>query len=164
MDKATLLAEVIQQVKELKRNATKASKGLLLPIEEDEVRVEPHDDRTDGAFSLRASVCCDYRPELLSYIKQALDTLPINTVKAEISALGGRMKNVFVFTSCKQGNSNDSKAHMLLASSVHQALSSILYKVSTSPEFSPRTTHPKKRRRVSIFDSSSSSSSEQRSW
>ncbi|KAJ9683207.1 hypothetical protein PVL29_018978 [Vitis rotundifolia] len=164
MDKAKLLAEVIRQVKELKRNATQASEGLLLPIEVDEVRVEPHDDRTDGAFSLRASVCCDYRPELLSYIKQALDTLPINTVKAEISTLGGRMKNVFVFTSCKQGNSNNAKAHMLLASSVHQTLSSILDKVSTSPEFSPRTTHPKKRQRVSIFDSSSSSSSEQRSW
>ena len=147
MDKATLLAEVIRQVKELKKNATEASEGLILPKEVDEVRVEPHDDGTDGSLSFRASVCCDYQPELLSYIKQALDTLPVNTVKAEISTLGGRMKNVFVFT----GNSNNAKAHMILASSVHQALSSILDKVSTSSGFSPRTTHPKKKRQRASF-------------
>ncbi|KAJ9690672.1 hypothetical protein PVL29_013040 [Vitis rotundifolia] len=159
MDKATLLAEVIQQVKELKKNAAEASKGLLLPMEVDEVRVEPHDDGTgDGTSYFMASVCCDYSPGLLSDIRQTLDTLNITTVKAEISSLGGRMKSMFIFTSCKKHKSNDSEAHRLLASSVHQALSSVLDKVSVTPEFSPRTPHPNKRRRVSFFDSSSSSS------
>lgn len=151
MDKATLLAEVVREVKELKKNAREASKGLILPIEVDEVRVEPHEDGIGGSSFFRASVCCDYEPELISYIKQAIHTLPINTVKAEISTLGGRMKIVFVFTSCEQGNSNNAKAHMLLASSVHNALNSILDKFSTSSGFYPRTARPKKRQRASFF-------------
>ncbi|KAK9268137.1 hypothetical protein L1049_010577 [Liquidambar formosana] len=159
MDKATLLAEVISQVKELKKNAIEASKGLLIPTDTDEVRVEPHDDGSgDGTFSVRATLCCDYRPELLSDLRQALDALHLNTVKAEISTLGGRVKNVFVFTGSKEGNTDKTEARQLLASSIHQALSSVLDKVSVSPEYSPRTTLPNKRRRVSFFDSSSSSS------
>nr|WIE96139.1 basic helix-loop-helix transcription factor [Loropetalum chinense var. rubrum] len=158
MDKATLLAEVISQVKELKKNATEASKGLLIPTDSDEVRVEPHDDILgDGTFSFRAFLCCDYRPELLSDLRQALDALHLNTVKAEISTLGSRVKNVFIFTSSKEGN-DSAEARQLLATSIHQALSSVLDKVSASPEYSPRTTLPNKRRRVSFFDSSSSSS------
>lgn len=160
MDKATLLAEVIQQVKELKKNAAEASKGLLLPMEVDEVRVEPHDDGTgDGTCNyLMASVCCDYNPRLLSDIRQALDSLDITTVKAEISSLGGRMKSMFLFTSSKKPKNYNSEANRLLANSVHQALSSVLEKVYATPEFSPGTPHLNKRRRVSFFDSLSSSS------
>lgn len=160
MDKATLLAEVVQQVKELKNNAAEAGKGLLLPTEVDEVRVVPHDDGTgDGTFSyFTASVCCDYSPRLLSDIRQALDTLNITIVKAEICSLGGRMKSVFVFTSCNKQKSNNSETHRLLASSVHQTLSTVLDTAAVTPEFSPRTPNPNKRRRVSFFDSSSSSS------
>lgn len=153
MDKATLLAEIIQQVKELKKKATEASKGLLLPTEVDEVRVEPH-DILDGTLSFRASVYCDYRPELLSLLKQALDTLHVNAVKAEISTLGGRMTNAFVFTSCKQETCNSAKANLRLAGSVHRALSSVLildkaYTSTTSP--AGAVLHPKKRRRISHF-------------
>uniref|UniRef100_A0A5B6YY73 Putative transcription factor bHLH30-like n=1 Tax=Davidia involucrata TaxID=16924 RepID=A0A5B6YY73_DAVIN len=159
MDKATLLAEVIGQVRQLKKNATEASKGLLIPMDADEVRVEPHDDGTgDGTFSVRASLCCDYRPELLSDLRQALAALHLNMGKAEVSTLGGRVKNLFIFTSNKERNGGDVEARQHLVSSVHQALSSILDKVSTSAEYSPRTTLPNKRRRVSFFDSSSSSS------
>lgn len=44
MDKATLLAKVISQVKELKKNAVEASNGFLTPMDPDEVKVEPYDD------------------------------------------------------------------------------------------------------------------------
>ncbi|XP_057947929.1 transcription factor bHLH30-like [Malania oleifera] len=159
MDKATLLAEVISEVKELKKKATEASKDLLIPMDTDEVRVEPHDDETkDGRFSFKASLCCDYRPELLSDLRQALDALHLNMVKAEISTLGCRVKNVFVFTGCKDGKGDNAEACQLLASSVHQALGSVLHKGSAPAEFSPRTTLPNKRRKVSLLDSSSSSS------
>ena len=160
MDKASLLAEVVQQVKELKKNAAEANKDLLLPTEVDEVRVVPHDDGTgDGTYSyFMASVCCDFSPRLLSDIRQALDTLDLTTVKAEICSLGERMKSVFIFTSCKNQKSNNSEAHRLLASSVHQALTSVLDTVSATQEFSPRTPHPNKRQRVSFLNSSSSSS------
>uniref|UniRef100_A0A5B6YZH9 Putative transcription factor bHLH30-like n=1 Tax=Davidia involucrata TaxID=16924 RepID=A0A5B6YZH9_DAVIN len=159
VDKATLLAEVISQVRQLKKAATESSKDLLIPMDADEVRVEPHDNGTgDGTFSVRAYLCCEYRPELLSDLRQALGALHLNMVKAEVSTLGGRVKNLFIFTSNKERNGGDVEARQHLVSSVHQALSSILDKVSTSAEYSPRTTLPNKRRRVSFFDSSSSSS------
>ncbi|KAL5772248.1 hypothetical protein ACOSQ2_012172 [Xanthoceras sorbifolium] len=159
MDKATLLAEVIRQVKELKKKAMEASKGYLIPVDADEVKVEPYDDESgDGTFLFKASLCCEYRPELLSDLRQALDALPLKMIKAEISTLGGRLKNVFVFTSCNEGNIDHAETSQLLASAVHQALISVLDKASPSPEYSPRTTLPNKRQRIAFFDSSSSSS------
>ncbi|KAF8411039.1 hypothetical protein HHK36_003578 [Tetracentron sinense] len=156
MDKASLLAEVISHVKELKRNATEACKGFVIPMDVDEVRVEQHEDVSEGGpFSIRASLCCDYRPDLLSDLRQALDALHLKTVKAEISTLEGRVKNVFVMTGCEEGNIGSAEARQILASSVHRALSSVLDKFSAPQEFPSRDT---KRRRVSLFDSSCSSS------
>lgn len=157
MDKATLLAEVINQVKELKKNAIEASKGHLIPTDADEVRVETCENGSgDGTFSVTASLCCDYRPELLSDLKQALDTLHLSMVKAEISTLGGRVKNVIVFSGSKEGIGDSAEACQLVATSIHKALSSVLDKVPTFPEYSPRISN--KRRKISFFDSSSSSS------
>ncbi|TXG47560.1 hypothetical protein EZV62_026854 [Acer yangbiense] len=159
MDKAALLAEVINQVKELKKNAMETGKGYLIPMDADEVKVEPYNDESgDGTFLFEASLCCEYRPELMSDLRQALDALPLKMIKAEISTLGERLKNVFVFTSCNEGNIDNAEASQLLASAVHQALSSVLDKASPLPEYSPRTTLPNKRQRISFFESSSSSS------
>ncbi|PSS03014.1 Transcription factor bHLH30 like [Actinidia chinensis var. chinensis] len=153
MDKATLLAEVITQMKQLKKTATEYSKGLTIPMDDDEVKVEPHNEG-DGTFSLTASLCCDYSPQLISELRQALKTLPLNIVKAEISTLGGRVKNVFVFTSYKDTNSDNAEACQVLVNSVHQSLTSVLDKVSAAADY----TLPNKRRRISFIDSSSSSS------
>ncbi|CAK9148147.1 unnamed protein product [Ilex paraguariensis] len=159
MDKATLLAEVICQVKQMKKAATEASEGLLIPLDADEVRVEALDEGArDGTYSFRASICCDYRPELISDLRRTLDAVKLTIVKAEISTLGSRVKNVFVFTSGRESNCRNAESRELIVSSVHQALTSILDKVSASPEYSPRSTLPNKRRRVSFFDYSSSSS------
>lgn len=156
MDKATLLAEVIRQVKELKKNAMEASKGYLIPMDADEVKVEPYDDEGgDGPMSYMATICCDYRPEILSDIKQTLKALQLQLVKAEISTLEGRMKNVFVFTCCKRDSVN-TEACQALASNVHQALDSVLEKASNSMEFSLRTSHTSKRRRLCFFETSTS--------
>ncbi|KAG5038512.1 hypothetical protein AAZX31_07G189600 [Glycine max] len=159
MDKATLLAEVISQVKELKKNAVEASKGFLIPMDADEVKVEPYDDEGgDGSMSYCATICCDFRSEILSDLRQALDSLPLHLVKAEISTLAGRMKNVFVFTCCK-GNINniDIEKCQALASTVHQALCSVLDKASATLDFSPRTSHASKRRRLCFIETSTSS-------
>lgn len=159
MDKATLLAEVISQVKELKKNAMETSKGFLIPMDTDEVKVEPYNDEAGDANSFfKASICCEYRPELLSDLRRALDSLPLKMIKSEISTLEGRLKNVFVFTSYREGNTDNAEASELLANAVHQALSSVLERGSPSPEYSPRTTLPNKRQRTSFFESSSSSS------
>ncbi|KAK7362726.1 hypothetical protein VNO77_04847 [Canavalia gladiata] len=157
MDKATLLAEVISQVKELKKNAVEASKGFLIPMDADEVKVEPYNDEgKDGSMSYSATICCDFRPEILSDLKQTLHAFQLHLVRAEISTLAGRMKNVFIFTCCKGDNIN-TEACQALASNVHQALCSVLDKASTSLEFSLRTSYPSKRRRLCFIETSTSS-------
>ena len=157
MDKATLLAEVISRVNELKKTAWEESQGFLIPMDDDEVKVELCDDGAeDGAVSYRASLCCDYRPQLLSDLRQAIDNLQIELVNSEISTLGSRVKNAFVYTCC-QGENIDSQG---IANSVHEALNSVLEKAAAAsalPEYSPRTL-PSKRRRTTCFDTSCSSS------
>ncbi|KAJ7947079.1 Transcription factor [Quillaja saponaria] len=157
MDKAALLAEVIREVKELKKTAVEESKGFLIPMDVDEVKVEPYDEGGDGRPSYKASVCCDYRPELLSELRQALDALQVEILKAEISTLEGRVKSAFVFTCCKGCNVCLEKCQRLVGT-VHQALSNVLEKTSASLEYSPRTSLPGKRRRICLFDTSTSCS------
>uniref|UniRef100_A0A5B6YQI4 Putative transcription factor bHLH30-like n=1 Tax=Davidia involucrata TaxID=16924 RepID=A0A5B6YQI4_DAVIN len=159
MDKASLLAEVINHLKEVRKNAAEVTKGILIPMDIDEIRVEQQEDGSDGvSFSIRASLCCDYKHEILSDLRQALDALHLKTLRAEIATLGGRMMNVFVINCCKEENIKDTEGRQLLASSVRQAMRSVLDKFYASQEFSSRTTLSNKRRRVSFFDSSSPSS------
>ncbi|CAK7323637.1 unnamed protein product [Dovyalis caffra] len=160
MDKASLLAEVISNLKELKRQAAEASEGLLMPLDIDEVRVEQQEDGLLGApYLIRASICCDYKPGILSDIRRALDALHLIIMRAELATLEGRMKNVFVMSKCKEGHSGDNKAHQFVAGSIHQAFRSILDRVSASQEFSLKSALSNKRRRVALFGPSSSSSS-----
>ncbi|WOH11930.1 hypothetical protein DCAR_0831426 [Daucus carota subsp. sativus] len=156
MDKASLLAEVISQVKQLKVSAAEASKGLLIATDADEVKVEPLKRSSACGTYYLASVCCDYKREVLSDMKQALESLNLNIVKAEISTFKKRMKYVFVFTSSK--DNGNAKEHLFLMNTVRQALSSILEKISLSMEYTPRTTPPNKRRKISLYESSSLSS------
>lgn len=150
MDKATLLAEVISHLKELKRSAAEASDGFVIPMDSDEVIVE-RDNGFDGAPDLiRASLCCDYKPGFLSDLRQAIDALHLIIMRAEIATLGGRMKNVVVMTSCKDEHVNDIE--------VRRALISVLDKFSVSQEFPLGTNFSSKRRRISIFNCSSSTS------
>lgn len=162
MDKAALLAEVINHVKELRKKATEATKGMLVPTDTDEVRVEEHqaDAAGEASYTIRAFLCCDYKHELLSDLRQALETLPLKTVSAEIATLGSRMVNVFEMTGSDQGNLENSEGRELLVNSVRQALRSVLDKFYASEEFLSRNALSSKRRRVSLFNASSSSSLE----
>ncbi|KAK4440039.1 Transcription factor [Sesamum alatum] len=147
MDKATLLAEVISEVKQLKETARPASEGLHVPMDTDEVQVEKLEDKADGgSVLLRASLCCDYTPDLLFNVKQAISDLPGQLLKSEMSTLGGRVKIVFLITS-------SSAAEELHFSSIRAALSNILDKVSASAEYAQQIIFPQKRRRVSYVDS-----------
>ncbi|XP_008783898.1 transcription factor bHLH30-like [Phoenix dactylifera] len=156
LDKAALLAEVINHVKRLKSNAVEISKGCTLPSDVDEVRVEVEgDEMNGGSFIIKASLCCEDRPDLLADIRQTLQTLQLKTIRAEISTLGGRVKNAVVVM-C-EGNASDIEKN-LYASSVHQALKSILDRVNSSADLLPRTAFSNKRLRISPYASSSSSS------
>ncbi|KAK6157565.1 hypothetical protein DH2020_011813 [Rehmannia glutinosa] len=155
MDKAALLGEVINQVKELRRSVTEATNGTLVPTDIDEVKVEEHEDHlNDGtSFSIRASLCCDFKHEILSDLRQAVEALPLKAVRAEIATLGSRMLNVFVFSG------EDGEGGQILVNSVREALRSVLDKFYASEEFSSRNAMASKRRRVSFFCPSDSSSS-----
>jgi UTP:GlnB (protein PII) uridylyltransferase len=135
MDKATLLAEVIRQVKHLKKNADEASKGYSIPTDDDEVKVEPCEN--GGSFLYKASISCDYRPELLTDLRQTLDKLQLQLVREEISTLGDRVKNEFVYTCCNV-DIYDIEQCQLIGNNVHQELSSVLERVSTSMDYSLR--------------------------
>ncbi|KAL5096848.1 hypothetical protein RYX36_001175, partial [Vicia faba] len=144
MEKATLLAEVIRQVKELKKNSDEESKGYLIPKDSDEVKVEIEPCESggvDGSILYKASICCDYGPDLLYDLKQTLDTLQLELVRAELSTLGDRVKNEFVYTCCKV-DIYDVELCQVIASNVHHALSSVLDKASASMDYELRRPRP----------------------
>lgn len=151
MDKAALLAEVINQVKELKARATQASQGLHIPMDTDQVEVQVLE--SNGSFLMTASLCCDYTPDLLSDVRQALSDLRVRVLKSEVSTLGGRVKIVFLITT-GEGNSDNVGHGEVIVSSVRAALSNILDKLSASAEYAQELFLPRKRQRVSYFDSS----------
>ncbi|KAK4368997.1 hypothetical protein RND71_012789 [Anisodus tanguticus] len=160
MDKVALLAKVIGHIKELRVSAAEATKSVLVPTDIDEVKVEQQAEGSDGAtYSVKASLCCDYKHELISDLRLALNTLLLKTLRAEVATLGSRMVSVFVITEGNEGNIEDTERCQLLVTSVHQALRSVLDKFYASEEFSSRSsTLSSKRRRVSLLNSSSSSS------
>lgn len=153
MDKAALLAEVVNQVRELKRNATELSKGYLIPSDVDEVRVESDNCINQSGFLIKASLCCEDRPELYADLRQTLQKLGLKTVRAEISSLGGRIKNVF-FIACE--GDNDEIERRVYASTVQRALKAVLDKI-TPQDFS-QIGLSNKRRRITLYESVCSSS------
>lgn len=154
MDKAALLAEVIRQVKQLKETARQVSDSLFLPMDSNEIQVEQVTGTAgDGTRFFQASICCDYRPELLSDLRQCVDSLGSNLVKSEISILGGRVKCVFFFRDAIPGSNGRSEAWELLMRSVRQTLRSVLEKDSKPPEYSKIAPYPNKRHRISSFNS-----------
>uniref|UniRef100_A0A7N0REC5 BHLH domain-containing protein n=1 Tax=Kalanchoe fedtschenkoi TaxID=63787 RepID=A0A7N0REC5_KALFE len=154
MDKAALLAEVINGVKDLQEHARRVSEGLLMPMDADELTVEPLSNESEnGAVTFKASLCCDLRPDLFADLRQAIGSLRLKTLRSEISTLGERVKTLFILSS--HNDVNDTGAQKNLANAILQALSSVLYKPSPLPEYSLRTTLSQKRFRASFEDYSS---------
>lgn len=180
MDKAGLLGEVINQVKILRQSAAEATRGTLVPTDIDEVTVEEVEEEeedgsdTTSAVSIRASLCCDFKHELLCDLREALNALQLEphhlkAVRADISTLGTRMINVFLISGPKTTHQPPAAAGELqgqgqaeggggqaFVESIRQAFRAVLDKFYASEEFSARNTSSK-RRRVSFFASSSTS-------
>ncbi|KAK4741499.1 hypothetical protein SAY87_025087 [Trapa incisa] len=104
-DKASLLAEVIQHVKELKRRTSLIAEANLIPTEMDELMVDDASDEVHGKFVVRASMCCEDRPDLLIELSKTLKAMRLRTLKAEIMTLGGRVKNI-LFIAGEEGHSS----------------------------------------------------------
>lgn len=103
-DKASLLAEVVSHVKELRRLATEVAHRSTdqcggggvswpFPSEEDEATLCYCDSENR---IMRATVCCDERSGLNRDLMQAIRSVHVRVVRAETMTLGGRTKNVVV--------------------------------------------------------------------
>eukprot|EP00850_Spirogloea_muscicola_P017949 SM000159S01780 [mRNA] locus=s159:250620:251674:+ [translate_table: standard] len=125
-DKASLLGEVIEYVKDLKRQARDANAAAsaggpatVVPGDADELQVELEAVPADGGGGagkhlICAAMCCKDRPDLLADLvrtlqaaqvggvleltwgSRSLQALKLRTVRAEIVTLGMRVKNVFM--------------------------------------------------------------------
>lgn len=103
MDKATLLARVVDQVKLLKRKASEATQSMALPPETNEVSIELHAGDSgvfvagaDKMIYMKASISCDDRPDLIAGLIEAFRGLRLRTVRADLTSLGGRVQHVFL--------------------------------------------------------------------
>lgn len=128
---------MIQHVKELKRQTSLIAETTPIPTETDELTVvDAADD--EGKFVIRASLCCDDRSDLLPDLIKTLKALRLKTVKAEITTLGGRVKNVLFVTGDDQeddgGGEDDGGQQMppaqYCASSIQEALKAVMEKSS----------------------------------
>ncbi|KAL2326010.1 hypothetical protein Fmac_025068 [Flemingia macrophylla] len=104
-DKASLLAKVVERVKQLKQQISEITESEAFPSESDEVSVlSPSGDESggDGRMLLKASVCCEDRDDLTRDIIEILRSLRLKTLKAEMATLGGRTRNVLVVAADKE--------------------------------------------------------------
>ncbi|KAK7281129.1 hypothetical protein RIF29_08845 [Crotalaria pallida] len=149
MDKAALLGSVIDHVKDLKRKALNISRDFnTIPTEFDEVTID-YDHAQDESSTkvkkfedniiIKASVCCDDRPELFSELIQVLKGLRLTAVKADIASVGGRIKSILVLCS------KDREEGVCL-STLKQSLKSAVTKIASSSMASNYTNRSKRQR------------------
>ncbi|CAI9259606.1 unnamed protein product [Lactuca saligna] len=94
-DKASLLAKVIQRLKELKQTTSEIEHLEGLPSETDEITViSLNNNQSDGRIVIKASICCDDRSDLLSDMIRTLKSLQLSPSRMELVAIGGRIRNV----------------------------------------------------------------------
>ncbi|CAO2830050.1 unnamed protein product [Amaranthus hypochondriacus] len=153
-DKASLLAEVIQHVKELRRQTSMIAETSVIPTETDELTVDQASEEHDGKFIIKASLCCDDRSDLLPDLIKALKTLQLKTLKAEITTLGGRVRNVLVVTHEPNSNNqleddeNEEDSSQCSISSIHEALKAVMEKSGGDDQ--SNSGNPKRQRTANI--------------
>ncbi|KMT15201.1 hypothetical protein BVRB_3g063120 [Beta vulgaris subsp. vulgaris] len=126
-DKATLLSKVVQRVLELKRQTSEIHEldNMMIPSENDEFAVYIHnnnsnecdnnedgdhinvDSYNDNKLILKASLCCEDRPDLFADLNGVLSSLNMKTLRAEMSSLGGRIQSVFVVSADNDTQSDE---------------------------------------------------------
>ncbi|KAD0442695.1 hypothetical protein R6Q59_035624 [Mikania micrantha] len=108
MDKATLLGNVVQSIKQMKSETRELSKVLAIPTHLDEVFIDFDFNTVDPNHELiKATICCEDRAELFSEIKQAIKSLKLTMVQADMTCLGGRILCNFMFCVMNKTSKND---------------------------------------------------------
>lgn len=117
---------MIQHVKELKRQTSIIAETNPVPTEMDELTVDNASDE-DGRFVIKASLCCEDRSDLLPELIKTLKALRLKTLKAEITTLGGRVKNVLFITGDEDSDMEDHQQQQQYSiSSIQEALKSVM--------------------------------------
>lgn len=123
---------MIQHVKELKRQTSLIAETSPVPTEADELTVDASDE--DGKFVIKASLCCEDRSDLLPELIKTLKALRLRTLKADITTLGGRVKNVLFITGEEDYSSSNSEEHdhynqqQYCINSIQEALKAVMEK------------------------------------
>ncbi|KAI3817163.1 hypothetical protein L1987_10952 [Smallanthus sonchifolius] len=138
-DKASLLAEVIQHVKELKCQTSIITEQIPIPSEIDELTIDNTLDE-EGRIVIRASLCCDDRSDLLQDLIRTLKMLRLRTLKAEITTLGRRVKNVLFVTREYHDHSHSSIDNQQMVNhwinAIEEALKAIIEKTDDGEDSS----------------------------
>ncbi|XP_058079571.1 transcription factor bHLH106-like [Magnolia sinica] len=106
-DKASLLAKVVQRVRDLKQQTSDIAGSDIFPSETDEISVFSDEFSSDGRSIFKASVCCEDRSDLLPDLIETLNSLHLRTLKAEMAMVGGRVRNVLVVAGDRDFNGDD---------------------------------------------------------
>ncbi|XP_022157780.1 transcription factor bHLH106 [Momordica charantia] len=130
-DKASLLAKVVERVKELKQQTAEMAEVETLPSETDEISVLSGEESDDGRLVFKASLCCEDRSDLIPDLNDILNSLHLKTLRADIVTVGGRIRNVLLIAAA-QDHSIES-LHFL-----HNALKSLLERSNSSSDRSKR--------------------------
>ncbi|KAK7393056.1 hypothetical protein VNO78_21507 [Psophocarpus tetragonolobus] len=111
-DKASLLAKVVQRVKELKQQTSEITElEPYFPSEADEISVVStggDESGGDGQLIFKASLCCEDRSDLIPDLIEILKSLHLKTLRAEMVTLGGRTRNILIVATEKDHNSVES--------------------------------------------------------
>ncbi|KAH9623167.1 hypothetical protein KSS87_005835 [Heliosperma pusillum] len=139
MDKAALLDRVVDQVRELKTETSEISKYLNIPTDTDDITIECHTNtNTKQGFPIltdkdnmdvvliKASFCCEDRPDLIPDLLRALRGLNLTTIEADIACLGGRIKSVLLLYYKDNGNNGENKEGVSNVSAIKQSLMAVL--------------------------------------
>nr|XP_043611319.1 putative transcription factor bHLH107 [Erigeron canadensis] len=94
-DKASLLAKVVQRLKELKQTTLEIEDHESIPLETDEIKVvRLNSDRNNGRILVKVSMCCEDQPDLLGAMIQTLKSMQMSPLRVEMVAIGGRIRNI----------------------------------------------------------------------
>ena len=101
MDKATLLARVVCQLKDLKRKAAETTPPLPIPAEANGITVNCHMGGAAAGYGrpaayIKASLSCDDRPGLHADLAAAFRAMRLRPLRADVAALGGRAQCDFL--------------------------------------------------------------------
>ncbi|KAL4587382.1 hypothetical protein LXL04_000251 [Taraxacum kok-saghyz] len=113
-DKASLLAKVVERLKELKQTTSEMEHRETLPGETDEITViSLNNNQSNGRIVIKASMCCDDRSDLLTDMIQTLKSLQLSPSRLEMVTVGGRIRNIVLMECDYRGDDCSELVHCL---------------------------------------------------